>query len=129
MDVMIDAMTANDATLPCRHGREAVCRLKAQLDAGVVDDCDDDIEWRWRCQSTPDCGIAVFGALEDGCHCLLDFATHLLQRALLADTVPDIPGVARLITLALGARGVPAASGLVVSDLKVRVDGCNLHQR
>ena len=105
MDVMFDAMTANDDTLPCRYGREAVCRLKAQLDAGVVDDCDDDIEWRWRCQSTPDCGIAVFGALEDGCHCLLDFATHLLQRALLADTVPDIPGVARLITLALGARG------------------------
>ena len=54
---------------------------------------------------TPDCGIAIFGALENGCHCLLDYATHLLQRALLADTVPDIPEIARLITLALGTRG------------------------
>jgi len=96
-----DAMTANDDPLPCRHGRESVCRLNA----GVVDDADDAIEWRWRCQSTPDCGIAVFGALEDGCHCLLDYATHLLQRALLADAVPDIPEIARLITLALGNRG------------------------
>jgi hypothetical protein len=101
MDAMFDA-TANDDPLPCRYGRESVCRL--QLDA-VVDDADDDIEWRWRCQSTPDCGIAIFGALEDGCHCLLDYATHLLQRALLADTVPNIPEIARLITLALGNRG------------------------
>ena len=100
MDVMFDAMT-NDDPLPCRHGREAMCRLNA----GVVDDAEQDIEWRWRCQSTPDCGIAIFGALEDGCHCLLDYATHLLQRALLADTVPDIPEIARLITLALGTRG------------------------
>ena len=100
MDVMFDE-TANDDPLPCRHGREAMCRLNA----GVVDDAEQDIEWRWRCQSTPDCGIAIFGALEDGCHCLLDYATHLLQRALLADTVPDIPEIARLITLALGTRG------------------------
>src|SRR6516165_12348318 len=101
MDAMFDA-TANDDPLPCRYGRESVCRL--QLDA-VVDDADDDIEWRWRCQATPDCGIAIFGALEDGCHCALDYATHLLQRALLADTVPNIPEIARLVTLALGNRG------------------------
>jgi len=47
-----DAMTANDDPLPCRHGRESVCRLNA----GVVDDAEQDIEWRWRCQATPDCG-------------------------------------------------------------------------
>jgi len=96
--------TASDDPLPCRHGRESVCRL--QLDA-VVADADDaiDVEWRWRCQSTPDCGIAVFGALGDGCHCALDYATHQLRLSLLADTVPNIPEIARLITLALGNRG------------------------
>jgi hypothetical protein len=101
MDVMFDETANDDDPLPCRHGREAMCRLNA----GVVDDAEQDIEWRWRCQSTPDCGIAIFGPLADGCHCLLDYATHQLRSSLLVGTVPDIPAIARLITLALGTRG------------------------
>jgi hypothetical protein len=99
--ILTEDRTFNDAIEPCRYRRDSICKVRCGADVIAAADCGD-IEWRWRPEATPNCRIGIFGELGNACVCLLDDATYRIQSALIADAVPDLTEIARIIALALG---------------------------